>query len=219
MRHRKRGRKLGRNATHRKAMFRNMANALFEHEQIITTVAKAKELRPQAEKLITLARASVAANREAKKLREKASEHDHKAQELLDDARRHGTDTDKGKMALEQRRKVLSERYELLAEWRRAVVPVLHARRLLIARIGNHRLRRNEEYRTVVEKLIESIGPRYESRPGGYTRIARLSEPRLGDAGPQAIIALVSDEGRPPRRRKARKAEQESAAAAKESYD
>ena len=75
MRHLKRGRKLGRNASHRKAMFRNMANALFEHEEIVTTVAKAKELRPFAERLITLARAGALANRGAQKLREKASEH------------------------------------------------------------------------------------------------------------------------------------------------
>ena len=55
MRHRKRGRKLGRNASHRKALFRNQATALFEHEQIRTTLPKCKELRRVAEKLITLA--------------------------------------------------------------------------------------------------------------------------------------------------------------------
>src|SRR5437762_6836553 len=56
MRHRKAGRRLGRNASHRRAMFRNMAMALFRHERIITTVAKAKEARPFIEKLITLAK-------------------------------------------------------------------------------------------------------------------------------------------------------------------
>ncbi len=56
MRHRKRGRKLGRNPAHRKAMLRNMANSLFLHGRIVTTVAKAKELRPFAERLITIAR-------------------------------------------------------------------------------------------------------------------------------------------------------------------
>ncbi|MFU8857743.1 MAG: 50S ribosomal protein L17 [Deferrisomatales bacterium] len=54
MRHRISGRKLGRNAAHRKALFRNMVTALFEHERIQTTDAKAKELRRVAEKLITL---------------------------------------------------------------------------------------------------------------------------------------------------------------------
>ena len=54
MRHRKSGRKLNRTASHRKAMFKNMAAALIKHEQVITTLPKAKELRPVVEKLITL---------------------------------------------------------------------------------------------------------------------------------------------------------------------
>ena len=56
MRHRAKGRQLSRTATHRRALLRNMACSLFEHEGINTTVAKAKELRPYAEKLVTLAR-------------------------------------------------------------------------------------------------------------------------------------------------------------------
>ncbi len=54
MRHRKSGRKLNRDSSHRKAMFANMAAALIKHEQINTTLPKAKELRPIVEKLITL---------------------------------------------------------------------------------------------------------------------------------------------------------------------
>ena len=56
MRHRKKGRKLQRTASHRRAMLRNLATSLFRHERIKTTTAKAKELRPYAERLITLAR-------------------------------------------------------------------------------------------------------------------------------------------------------------------
>jgi large subunit ribosomal protein L17 len=56
MRHGKSGRKLNRTASHRKAMFANMAAALIKHEQIVTTLPKAKELRPIADKLITLAK-------------------------------------------------------------------------------------------------------------------------------------------------------------------
>ncbi len=63
MRHRKSGRKLNRNSTHRKAMFRNMAVSLFDHELIKTTVPKAKELRRVAEPLITLAKKDSVANR------------------------------------------------------------------------------------------------------------------------------------------------------------
>jgi len=68
VRHRRKGRKLGRDASHRKALYANMCGALFEHGRIETTEAKAKELRPIAEKLITLARKdpmNVAAQRQA----------------------------------------------------------------------------------------------------------------------------------------------------------
>ena len=63
MRHLKSGRKLNRNSSHRKAMFRNMASSLIEHEIIKTTVPKAKELRRVAEPLITLAKEDSVANR------------------------------------------------------------------------------------------------------------------------------------------------------------
>jgi large subunit ribosomal protein L17 len=56
MRHRAKGRQLSRTSTHRRALLNNMATSLFEHGRIVTTEAKAKELRPFAEKLITLAR-------------------------------------------------------------------------------------------------------------------------------------------------------------------
>ena len=56
MRHRKAGKRLGRTSSHRIAMFRNMVTSLFEHERIVTTTEKAKEVRPIAEKLITLAK-------------------------------------------------------------------------------------------------------------------------------------------------------------------
>jgi len=63
MRHRLAGRKLGVTSTHRAAMFRNMATALIKHEQITTTLPKAKELRPVVEKLITLGKKGGLANR------------------------------------------------------------------------------------------------------------------------------------------------------------
>jgi large subunit ribosomal protein L17 len=63
MRHRVGGRKLQRTSSHRAALFRNMAAALIKHEQIITTTAKAKELRPYVEKLITLAKKGGLSNR------------------------------------------------------------------------------------------------------------------------------------------------------------
>ena len=63
MRHRVAGRKLQRTSSHRQAMFRNMAASLIKHEQITTTVAKAKELRPYVEKLVTLAKKGGLSNR------------------------------------------------------------------------------------------------------------------------------------------------------------
>ncbi|MGI9279361.1 MAG: 50S ribosomal protein L17 [Endozoicomonas sp.] len=63
MRHRKSGRKLNRNSSHRKAMFKNMTASLVEHEVIKTTLPKAKELRRVAEPLITLAKEDSVANR------------------------------------------------------------------------------------------------------------------------------------------------------------
>ena len=75
MRHRAKGRQLSRTAEHRKALLRNMATSLFTHEQIVTTEAKAKELRPYAERLITLARrGDLHARRQAEqKLRDRES--------------------------------------------------------------------------------------------------------------------------------------------------
>ncbi|MBJ89064.1 MAG: 50S ribosomal protein L17 [Woeseia sp.] len=75
MRHRKSGRKLGRNSSHRKAMFRNMASSLVQHETIKTTLPKAKELRRVVEPLITLAKEDGVANRRLafSRLRDKAA--------------------------------------------------------------------------------------------------------------------------------------------------
>lgn len=96
---------------------RNLARALFQHGRIITTVAKAKEVRPFVEKLITLAK--------------------------------------KGS---------------------------LHARRVALSRLPD---------KEAVSKLFSEIGPRFQDRPGGYTRIIKRHEVRLGDAGPTAFLELL----------------------------
>jgi large subunit ribosomal protein L17 len=121
MRHRVAHRKLGRTTPHRQALLRNLATALFERERIRTTLAKAKELRPFAEKLITLAR------REENRL---------------------------------------------------------HARRLAARHIHDPQ---------VVRKLFDTIGARFATRPGGYTRILRLG-PRRGDGAEMALLELVGYE-------------------------
>ncbi|RUO72853.1 50S ribosomal protein L17 [Idiomarina seosinensis] len=116
MRHRKSGRQLNRNSSHRQAMFRNMAVSLVRHEIIKTTLPKAKELRRVVEPLITMAKQDSVASR-----------------------------------------------------------------RLAFART------RDKE---VVGKLFNELAPRYEQRPGGYTRIMKCGF-RTGDNAPMAYIELV----------------------------
>jgi len=119
MRHRKSGRQLNRNSSHRKAMFRNMAVSLIEHELIKTTLPKAKELRKVAEPLITLGKQDSVANR---------------------------------RLAFSRTRSDLA-----------------------------------------VGKLFSELGPRYQERAGGYTRILKCGY-RAGDSAPMAYVELV---GRP----------------------
>jgi len=116
MRHRKSGRQLNRNSSHRQAMFKNMAGSLVKHEVIKTTLPKAKELRRVIEPLITMAKEDSVANR-----------------------------------------------------------------RLAFARTGD---------KEVVGKLFNELGPRYEARPGGYTRILKCGF-RAGDNAPMAYVELV----------------------------
>jgi large subunit ribosomal protein L17 len=124
MRHRVAHRKLGRTTPHRTALLRNLATALFERERIRTTLPKAKELRPFAEKLITLAK--------------------------REDGR-------------------------------------LHARRQAARQLQDP---------AIVQKLFDTIGARFASRPGGYTRILRLGT-RHGDGAEMAYLELVGYEYKP----------------------
>lgn len=116
MRHRKSGRQLNRNSSHRQAMFRNMAASLVEHESIKTTLPKAKELRRVVEPLVTMGKEDNVAKR-----------------------------------------------------------------RLAFARLRD---------KAAVGKLFTDLGPRFSSRPGGYTRIMKCGM-RPGDNAPMAIIEFV----------------------------
>ncbi len=151
MRHRVAGRRLSRTSAHRRALRRNLAQSLIEHETISTTIEKAKEVKPFVEKLITLAK--------------------------------------KGK---------------------------LQHRRHVIALLGNRNIVGFEDGEpvrkgTVVSKLFSELGPRYLDRPGGYTRIVRLSLRRLGDNGELVLLQLLGadeplkKERRTPGRRRSRK--------------
>jgi large subunit ribosomal protein L17 len=70
----------------------------------------------------------------------------------------------------------------------------LHARRLVISEMGDRMMVDDEgevQDKTVIQKLFDEIAPRYAERPGGYTRIIRLAERRIGDAGKQVLLQLV----------------------------
>lgn len=161
MRHRNRGRKMSRDTEHRWALFRNLATSLFAHERISTTVAKAKELRPFAEKLITIAKRGSASLQRAKE--------DDK------DAKSAGE-------ALTQRRRLMA----LLGGKKKVIV--------------------GKEEVNVIDKLLKEIGPRFQDRPGGYTRIVKRAHRRLGDAAPTAYIELLSADQGPSKEKKAQPA-------------
>jgi len=172
MRHKKRGRVLGRSPSHRKALLRNLASALFLTERetdpdldpnipkvkgrIITTLHKAKEVRPLVEKCITIAR--------------RALEHE-------DEAQQYATKAERGTEEWKQWRQ--SDQW---IQWNRAIAPAVAARRRVLQLIRD---------KQAMRVLFEEIAPRFEDRDGGYTRIVRLATPRLGDAGTRAILELV----------------------------
>lgn len=180
MRHRRRGRKLGRNPNHQRALLRNLASALILTERdpedlrfldlesapkvkgrIVTTIQKAKEVRPLVEKCVTIAKKSLAASRAAAELASTADR---------------GSDAWKKWRASEQ-----------WSRWNAAVAPAVAARRRCIQLLGD---------KQAVAVLFEEVAPRFEDRPGGYTRVLRLATPRLGDAGVRAILEFVGKNDR-----------------------
>lgn len=170
MRHRRKGRTLGRSPSHRKALLKNLASALFLTERdatldenapkvtgrITTTLHKAKEVRPLVEKCITIAKKTIPAAEEAKKFE---------------------TSADRGSDAYKAWRK--SEDWQ---KWAQARASVVTAQRRVVQLIGDKQATRI---------LFDTVAERFVDRPGGYTRVVRLATPRLGDAGERAILELV----------------------------
>jgi large subunit ribosomal protein L17 len=175
MRHRRKSRVLGRSPSHRKALLKNLASALFLTERdaelddnapkvpgrIVTTLEKAKEVRPLVEKCVTLAKNSLASAKEAE-------------QYAAPSAR--GTDGYKKWRESEDWQK-----------WAAARAPVINARRRVIQLIGD---------KQAAKVLFDRVAERFVDRPGGYTRIVRLATPRLGDAGTRAILEFVGKNDR-----------------------
>lgn len=175
MRHRRKGRKLGRAPSHQRALLRSLATALFLTERnaelddnkpkvkgrIVTTLEKAKEVRPVVERCITLARHSLVAQREADQ---------------------HGTTAERNSDAWKKWRN--SDQWK---QWAQAIAPVVDARRKALVLLGD---------KQAVRILFNDVAPRFEHRNGGYTRILRLAKPRLGDAGTRAILEFVGTNDR-----------------------
>lgn len=173
MRHRRKGRVLGRSPSHQRALLRNLASALMLTERevevdevgapkvagrIITTVAKAKEVRPLVERCITVAKRGLVAIGQA--------------QEFGSLAARDSAEWKKWRT---------SDQWQ---KWARASAPAVTARRRVVQLLGDKKAARI---------LFERIAPRFVDRPGGYTRILKLATPRLGDAGPRAMLEFVGE--------------------------
>lgn len=151
-------------------MLRNLACALILTERdaefddnkpkvkgrVVTTLQKAKEVRPLVEKCVTIARRALPSIEAAAQLEPDAERHSETWRQWRN-----------------------SERWY---EWNQTIAPALAARRRLASILGD---------KEAVRILFDEIAPRFEDRPGGYTRIVRLATPRLGDAGTRAIIEFV----------------------------
>lgn len=187
MRHRRKGRTLGRSPTHQRALLQNLASSLLLSERdadgednapkvkgrIVTTLEKAKEVRPLVERCITIARRSLKSR---------------------DAAAAFATSAERGTEAWRAWKK--SANYP---KWVAAIAPSVAARRRAL------RLLRNKQ---AVRILFDEIADRFADRNGGYTRIVRLAKPRLGDAGTRAILEFVGVRDRAVRRGPAPKFEE-----------
>jgi large subunit ribosomal protein L17 len=164
MRHRKAGRHLKRSSGHRRALYRNLMTELFRHERLRTTEAKARAVRPLAERLLTKARKA-----RPERLVELARQRDVERLSAWFNAKR-----------AEQLIR-LAEQGEEEALEAMAGEMALHARRQVLATLTD---------KEIAYKLVEEIAPRFEDRPGGYTRMFKLGM-RRGDAARMALLELV----------------------------
>ena len=179
MRHRIHHRKLNRTSEHRRALRRNLAQSLIEHGRVTTTVAKAKDLRPFIERLITL----------AIKTRRRAAS-DDRAGSLQARRRIHRLLGDRATIDKDHR-----DAYEAMSDAQRArTLRMVSGRRF---RTGEPKGRLAFTAESVTHRLLETIAPRFEDRPGGYTRVIRLAKRRIGDASFLAVVQLVGEEEAP----------------------
>jgi large subunit ribosomal protein L17 len=195
MRHQVALRKLNRTKEHREALRRNMAQSLFEHGQIRTTLVKAKDLRPFAERLITLARKARAGSLAARQ----------RLTMLLGDRAVIPADN--------------FEEYEAMSNAARD--KVLRARSGRRHRLGQAKGGQKFTATSIVHHLINNVAGNYEDRPGGYTRVIKLGAAQKSDSSEMAVLQLVGEEEspgtvtRPEKSARKRRTEKRYAAAAK----
>ena len=174
-------RKLGRTSSQRKALLRNQVTNLLYHGKIVTTEARAKEVRKIAEHVITLA-VREKDNFETVKVKAKVARKDKdgkRVKEVVD-----GKKVTVFDEVEKEIKKDLPSRLHARRQILRVLYPVVDVPTEAAGR------KRNTKEVDLVAKLFDEYGPRYADRKGGYTRIVKIG-PRKGDAAMQVILELV----------------------------
>lgn len=174
-------RKLGRTSSQRKALLRNQVTALLYHGKIITTEARAKEVRKIAEHVITLA-VKEKDNYETVKVKAKVARKDKdgkRVKEVVDG--RKVTVFDEVEKEI---RKDLPSRQHARRQMMKVLLPVTEVPTTPAGR------KRNTKEINMANKLFDEVAPKYANRKGGYTRIVKIG-PRKGDAAMQVVLELV----------------------------
>ncbi len=174
-------RKLGRTTSQRKAMLRNLTTNLLYNGKIKTTETRAKEVRRQAEKLITLA-VKEKDNFEEVTVKAKVAKKDaegRRVKEVVDG---------KKVTVFEEVDKTIKKDLPSRLNARRKILSVLYP----VTEVPNdgRKVRQNTVKVDMAAKLFDEIAPKYEGRNGGYTRIVKIG-PRKGDGAEEVIIELV----------------------------
>ena len=164
MRHGRAGRHLKRTSGQRRALYRNLMTELFRHEQIRTTEAKARAIRPLAERLVTTARKG-------------------RAERVVELAQQRNIERLSAWFSPERAKQLIDcvDQGNNEALERMAGGFALHARRQVLATLTDKK---------IAHKLVDEIAPRFEERPGGYTRMFKLGM-RKGDSAEMALLELV----------------------------
>jgi large subunit ribosomal protein L17 len=177
---------LGRTTAHRASTLRNLAAGLFEHGQIVTTIPRAKAVKPLIEKIITAAKSgSLAARRQViAKLG-----HDRMAFEWLFLSKK---PTEQETEFVNKMREQRSQFFELPAS----------------SEVERNRYGELRKSPKLVKHIFNTVAPKFADRAGGYTRIVKLGRHRIGDAGELCVLQLVGNEegaeigGKPSTRRR-----------------